>query len=266
MDMVKLRNKPSRNGFDLSSKINFTAKCGELLPVMCKEVIPGDKVTIDLSSFTRTMPVNTAAFARIREYYDFYFVPFSHLWNRANTVLSQMDYNKQHATSLTDVDSAAYMGELPFVSAETIATYLRNVQGLENQYKWNMFGFNRGKCSAKLLQYLGYGNYDVFNDTSKTGGFNYNPDLNILPLLAYQKIYSDYFRNEQWEKPQPSTFNVDYLDGTNTMSVPVPSSTGTGADFYEHYNFFDLRYCNWNKDLYHGILPKLNCYIELNFS
>ena len=91
MNMKQVKNNVSRDGFDLSKKVNFTAKAGELLPVYCKEVIPGDKVTIDLSSFTRTMPVNTAAFARIREYYDFFFVPFSHLWNRANTVLSQMN-------------------------------------------------------------------------------------------------------------------------------------------------------------------------------
>ena len=46
MEMKSIRNKPSRNGFDLSFKRNFTAKTGELLPIMCKEVIPGDKFTI----------------------------------------------------------------------------------------------------------------------------------------------------------------------------------------------------------------------------
>ena len=25
--------------------------------------------------------------------------------------------------------------------------------------------------------------------------------------------------------------------------------------FYKNYNFFDLRYCNWQKDLFHGVLP-----------
>ena len=58
MEMKSIRNKSSRNGFDLSFKRNFTAKTGELLPIMCKEVIPGD-------TFTRTMPVNTAAYARV---------------------------------------------------------------------------------------------------------------------------------------------------------------------------------------------------------
>ena len=54
MNLKSLRNKPSRNGFDLSFKRNFTAKAGELLPVMVKEVLPGDVFNIDLSSFTRT--------------------------------------------------------------------------------------------------------------------------------------------------------------------------------------------------------------------
>ena len=25
--------------------------------------------------------------------------------------------------------------------------------------------------------------------------------------------------------------------------------------FFKNYNFFDLRYCNWQKDLFHGVLP-----------
>ena len=34
MSFKSLKNKTSRNGFDLSSKRNFTAKAGELLPVL----------------------------------------------------------------------------------------------------------------------------------------------------------------------------------------------------------------------------------------
>jgi hypothetical protein len=100
MSLKGLRNKTSRNGFDLSFKKNFTAKAGELLPVMVKEVLPGDSFNINLKSFTRTQPVNTAAFARMREYYDFFFVPYDLLWNKANTALTQMYDNPQHAVSL----------------------------------------------------------------------------------------------------------------------------------------------------------------------
>lgn len=251
MSMKSVQNNVSRNGFDLSMKRNFSAKCGELLPVMCKEVIPGDKVTIDLSSFTRTMPVNTAAFARIREYYDFFFVPFSHLWNRSNTVLSQMDYNQLHATSLTP-DYSSYNGELPYVTTSQIGSYIRAVKVADPSTKVNMFGFDRSYTTCKLLEYLGYGRYYEFI-SEDTGGLEYNIELNVLGLLAYQKIYADFFRDEQWEKPSPSCFNVDYMSGTTSMQVQVPTSASDS--FFTDYNMFDLRYCNWPKDLYHGILP-----------
>ena len=258
MNMKQVKNNVSRDGFDLSKKVNFTAKAGELLPVYCKEVIPGDKVTIDLSSFTRTMPVNTAAFARIREYYDFFFVPFSHLWNRANTVLSQMNFDQKHADSLLSPPTGQYVGAMPFITASQIAGYIRTVNGLTppTEYKLNLFGFNRAALSCKLLQYLGYGDYSSFLD-NPTGGFNYNPQMNVFGLLAYQKIYSDFYRDQQWEYPAPSTFNVDYLTGTgpneNAMQVPIP--TVSSNSFFQNYTMFDLRYVNWNKDLYHGILP-----------
>ena len=91
MSMADIKNRPSRNGFDLSFKKNFSAKAGELLPVMCKVVVPGDSININLKSFTRTQPLNTSAFARMREYFDFYFVPFEQMWNKFDTVITQMN-------------------------------------------------------------------------------------------------------------------------------------------------------------------------------
>lgn len=71
MNMLRLKNNVSRNGFDLSGKRNFTAKVGELLPVINFESIPGDKWQVNLRELHRTQPLNTAAFARIQYYYDF---------------------------------------------------------------------------------------------------------------------------------------------------------------------------------------------------
>ena len=41
-----LKNKPHRSGFDLSKKVLFTAKAGELLPVYWDIAIPGDKYSL----------------------------------------------------------------------------------------------------------------------------------------------------------------------------------------------------------------------------
>lgn len=252
MSMKSIRNKPSRNGFDLSLKKNFTAKAGELLPVMVKEVLPGDTFKINLKSFTRTQPVNTAAFARIREYYDFFFVPYDLLWNKSNTVLTQMYDNPQHAVSLDPTQNFVLNGEMPYTASSEIATYINflSTGSTFSDYKSNYFGYDRAACSVKLLEYLGYGNYESFLTNSwDSSPLMANLNHNIFGLLAYQKIYSDFYRDSQWERISPSTFNVDYMDGSQ-MLVNFASES-----FFKNYNFFDLRYCNWQKDLFHGVLP-----------
>lgn len=255
MSLKGLRNKTSRNGFDLSFKKNFTAKAGELLPVMVKEVLPGDSFNINLKSFTRTQPVNTAAFARMREYYDFFFVPYDLLWNKANTALTQMYDNPQHAVSLDPTQNFVLSGEMPYITASDIATYLSVVYaGSGGAVSRNYFNYSRAELSAKLLEYLGYGNFHPYV-TSENLNWESSPlmadlNLNIFGLLAYQKIYADFFRDSQWERISPSTFNVDYLSG-ESMRIDFSST-----NFVNNYNFFDLRYCNWQKDLFHGVLPR----------
>ena len=264
MNLKSLRNKPSRNGFDLSFKRNFTAKAGELLPVMVKEVLPGDVFNIDLSSFTRTQPVNTAAFARMREYYDFFFVPYNLLWNKADTLLTQMYDNPQHANSLLPTDSFTLKGEMPYITCEQIANYFsvqRSLGITSSSIKNNYFGYQRGPLSAKLLEYLGYGNFfDYVGSDTEKNTWSKNPlmsnlNLNVFGLLAYQKIYADFFRDSQWEKISPSTFNVDYMTGVDTLQMALPVGQTPDVNFFNSYNMFDLRYCNWQKDLFHGVVP-----------
>lgn len=259
MSLKSIRNKTSRNGFDLSSKRNFTAKAGELLPVKLWEVLPGDTFRIDLKTFTRTQPLNTAAFARMREYYDFYFVPYDLLWNKANTVLTQMYDNPQHATRLIPYTGVRLDGTMPYCIVQEIANYLNALapdsSTIEN--KSNYFGYNRALCSAKLLECLGYGNFYHYakseNNTFASRPLHYDYEVSVLNLLAYQKIYADYYRDSQWERVSPSCFNVDYLpNGTGSTGMKYGDATN---DFRENYNAFDLRYCNWQKDLFHGVSP-----------
>lgn len=252
MSLKSIRNKPSRNGFDLSFKKNFTAKAGELLPVMVKEVLPGDTFKINLKAFTRTQPVNTAAFARIREYYDFFFVPYDLLWNKSNTVLTQMYDNPQHAVSIDPSQNLVLNGEMPYTASSEIATYINMLSknSAFSNYNVNFFGYSRPRTTVKLLEYLGYGNFESFIDSNwDTSPLMANLNQNIFGLLAYQKIYSDFYRDSQWERISPSTFNVDYMNGSQ-MLVNFASES-----FLKNYNFFDLRYCNWQKDLFHGVLP-----------
>ena len=73
MGLHGLKNKTSRNSFDLSHRNLFTAKVGELLPCAVFEMNPGDTISLDSSYFTRTAPLETAAFTRLRENVQFFF-------------------------------------------------------------------------------------------------------------------------------------------------------------------------------------------------
>lgn len=268
MNLKEVKNKASRNGFDLSTKRNFSAKVGELLPVYVREVLPADRFDIDLKSLIRTQPLNTAAFARMRYYYDFYFVPYEVLWRFADTVLSQMNDNQHHSINRDPSLNKLTTSRVPYITCKTIATYLRSLADHyhdQPDISRTIFGTSRSLASAKLLEYLGYGNFYNYARHSSSSGkpaapsdqWSTNPQIsnlsmNLFPMLAYQKIYSDYYRDTQWEKFNPSIFNVDWMLGN---SEPVFSESYLDANFKSYSNFFDLRYCNWNKDLFHGVLP-----------
>lgn len=249
MSQIKLKNHTSRDGFDLSRKNAFTAKVGELLPVCCIECIPGDKIEGQVQHFTRTMPVNTAAYTRIREYYDWFFVPTNLLWNKFNTFVTQMVDNNQHATGITE--SQVLTTQHPYFTVNQVMDYIKAMYNGEQE---NMFGYDRASLTCKLLHYLGYGDYfDCLNDANHNYVRGENANLNPFPLLAYQKIYQDYFRNSQWEKAYAPSFNIDYITGSqSSLNIPISVlvSQSNGVE-----NMFDLRYTNWNKDLYMGVLP-----------
>lgn len=252
MSMADIKNRPSRNGFDLSFKKNFSAKAGELLPVMCKVVLPGDSVNINLKSFTRTQPLNTSAFARMREYFDFYFVPFDQMWNKFGTVITQMNQNIQHASGPDYEDNLELSGLLPYLTCQQIADYVNAISNA--QHKNNAFGFNRGNLTVKLLQYLGYGDFSAYLTKANTWASKpmlQNLNMSVFPLMAYQKIYADFYRYTQWESTNPSTFNCDYVKGVSDLNLNI-SSYSKSADI----NYFDVRYCNYMKDLFHGVLPQ----------
>lgn len=251
MNLTKVSNKPSRNGFDLSQKINFTAKVGELMPVWWQPVLPTDSIRIQLNNFIRTQSLNQAAFARMRGYYDFYFVPFSQLWNKFNTAITQMTTNLQVASGPVMKDNKALTGGLPYFTCEQVAKYIVSLG-----QKKNTFGFFRSTMTCRLLEYLGYGDFYAYdpNGATKTtwtkSPMKYNLALSPFPLLAYQKIYADYNRYTQWEKSNPSTFNLDYITGNGDLNLDL-----TVEGLLDSFNLFDVRYSNWQKDLFHGVLP-----------
>lgn len=252
--MDRARVQVHRSSFDLSQKRLFTAKVGELIPCYWQIAIPGTKYRIKSDWFTRTVPVNTAAYTRIKEYYDFFAVPLRLISRALPQAFTQMtDYmtsaadNSQNTAALTKVPYCR-MVDISGMLQAAVATDITDDVGLPfiygapkllNCLDYGAFLSNNNPLAATITQaYLG-----INPDTSADNPLIYNQsyDVNMLPLLTYQKIYYDFFSNSQWEKHQAYTYNVDYWQGL----APIPLST----------EMFKLRYANYPKDYFLGVLP-----------
>lgn len=270
-NMSAVKNHPRRSGFDLSNRVCFTSKAGELLPVFWDIVYPGDSFKIKTQLFTRTQPLNTAAYTRIREYLDFYFVPLRLINKNLPTALMQMQDNPVQATGLssnkivtTDIPWTAISGSGFSSLGDLNVLYQTSSKDFSD-----LLGFNSLTQSAKLLMYLRYGNFLPSNsNVSKSTSLGLSPSLDlrnsetsstgwtsmhILPLAAYQKVYADFFRFTQWEKNQPYTYNFDWYSGGNVLASLT--SQALAEKYYSDDNLFTLRYANWPKDMFMGIMP-----------
>jgi hypothetical protein len=282
--LKELQNHPHKAGFDIGSKNLFTAKVGELLPVYWDFAIPDCDYDIDLAYFTRTRPVQTAAYTRIREYFDFYAVPCDLLWKSFDSAVIQMG-EVAPVQSKTLLDPLTVGTDIPYCYLRDLHNALLFSVGNTSLGSTvsvpagfgNIFGFNRGDTSFKLLSYLNYGNL-VLSTSTLVGGVanrwwnasftssgvpNYsqkylnNNAVSLFPLLTYQKIYQDFFRWSQWENADPTSYNVDYYNGSGSLFGPsgLSSSIPADNDYWKRDNMFSLRYCNWNKDMFTGLLP-----------
>lgn len=273
-NMSAVKNHPRRSGFDLSNRVCFTSKAGELLPVFWDIVYPGDSFKIKTQLFTRTQPLNTAAYTRLREYLDFYFVPLRLINKNLPTALMQMQDNPVQATGLSS--NKIVTTDIPWVPFNAPSTYgsltaltdVRDSSSSSSPVIEDLLGFDAITQSAKLLMYLRYGSFlsSVVSDKHKSLGLSNSLDLrnsetsstgytsvHVLPLAAYQKVYADFFRFTQWEKNQPYTYNFDWYSGGNILASLT--SLTLAKKYYSDDNLFTLRYANWPKDMFMGVMP-----------
>jgi len=243
-----------RSSFDLSSKKLFTAKVGEILPCYWQIAIPGTKYRISSDWFTRTVPVNTAAYTRIKEYYDFYAVPLRLISRALPQAFTQMTGYMTAAASNTA--NAEMLTSVPNTTLNVLSLSLQTVNGKD---VLDDAGLPYAYGASKVLDMLGYGSFlsstntakqaitkaylgkDDVSDADNPLVYSVSQTVNLLPLLAYQKIYYDFLSDSQWEKHLAYSYNVDYWDGKSQLTLAP--------------EMVQLRYANYPKDYFMGMLP-----------
>ena len=227
-----------RNAFDLSQRHLFTAKAGQLLPLCPIELMPHDHVEINASDFMRLMETKHAPFLTMRSVYEFFAVPIHQLW-------SPFD---QFITGMSDYHSDFYIEKgtpksIPAIDFYQLKSYLSdlNADGIPD-----ILGFSKRKGALKILDLLGYFGGDP--TVMPTDTLLVNP----FRILAYNKIYQDWYRNTNYESYNASTFNIDSLTGQTTIQAEKVFDPAAVRD-----GFLQMHYRNWALDLMTNIRPSL---------
>lgn len=222
-----------RNAFDLSFTSKFTASVGMLLPCFCKEVNPNEHFRINPEMFLRTVPLNSAAYVRLKQYCEFYFVPTRLLWRSFPQFIAGT--SNQFSTAISDGSKFSSVPTWDF------NTLLRLLSTSGNDACGYPFKYG----AVRLLDLLGYGvnvsNVDslIAANTAKPFAFKVSP----FRMLAYQKIYSDFYRNPLYEAIDVENFNVDNTSSSSSIA------NQTARMMY-------LRYRDWKKDYFNAVSPQ----------
>ena len=221
----RIKNKPSRNAFDLSHRHMFTAQIGELLPIFNTWVNPGDTLKLGYNGLSRTAPLQTAAFTRLKENVQYYFVPFQALWKYFEQVVTNMTEgnNGQNISKFAEnFSSPETLGtSLPYISYKflcecitellyitrkqifscytslkqtnkdvtDISSYIDYLECIpkDQNYKVMCNGVLRYSCVCKLLNYLGYGNFPLMHYDMVSSFISW---LNTKPSVITELAFS----------------------------------------------------------------------------
>ena len=239
-----------RNAFDRESMRVYHYSLGQLIPAWYEPVIAGSHVKLNRKIFQRTAQLNTAAFPIIDTHIQYYFVPFRLMWSLWDDF--KLGIKDVNSTALVNVSDESPLGDITMpnrVPYTTLADLGAALAYMNANSQVDIFGLPTEHHAQLLLNMLGYGSIDMTcTDTA---------EVNIWPLLAYQKIYYDHFRKTSYESNCAKAYNMDYLWSRN-RNMKVPAS-----ELYLNFQgLLTMHYVNYRNDYFNNIYPSLT-YVQL---
>lgn len=210
--------RPKRNVFNLSYENKLTMNMGELVPIMCMPIVPGDKFRVNTEALVRLAPLVAPMMHRVNVYTHYFFVPNRLVW----------DSWEEFITKGIDGEDAPIFPRIPLNSSWfTAESSFRNY--LADSTLWDYLGL-------PTLKGIGSQSFDnIVNGVTVPEGFS----VSALPFRAYQLIYNEYYRDQNLTDP------IDFSITSGTLGAA------------EVIKLLTLRRRAWEKDYFTSALPWL---------
>lgn len=240
--------KPKRAKFDLSHERKMTIPFGALIPTYVQEILPGDSMRFDQQLLARFQAMLAPPMHKVNVWTHVFFVPYRIL---------NVDFTR----------FITYQGNRPnFSQAASVAPYFL----YSDARTATIYGAaGTALKDGSLLDYLGFPTApnDVTLNVPST--FLEQTRFSAFLPLAYQRIWSDWYRDPNFTQP---LFNDDgtsnfagtsskFFDNTtmfdNTL-IPDPETTNTSDATRKVVELLKLRWRCWEKDYLTSAAPYAN--------
>lgn len=188
-------NRVKKNTFDLTHDRKLSCKMGELIPVMMMEVVPGDVVSVKPNVFVRFAPLIAPVMHRASVYCHTFFVPNRILWdNWPDFITGGEDGEDNSVWPYLTLDYAVDGDPDAVVGVGSLADHL----GLPARP-------------------------DVTNGVV---------DVSALPFAAYQRIYNEYYRDQNLVTEVPGS---ELIDGSNNVNLATLTAKQNRAWQHDYF-------------------------------
>nr|WAE43851.1 MAG: major capsid protein [Microviridae sp.] len=153
--------RPGRSVFNLSYEKKLTCDMGQLIPILCEEVVPGDKWIVGNEVVVRMGPMLAPILHEINLFVHYFFVPYRLLWQ--GDEIGPTSWEAFISGGPTGTNAAT----LPKWSPGNTALYSL----------WDYLGFPIGVAGSAAFRPMAF------------------------PMNAYNFIYNEYYRDQQQIAP-----------------------------------------------------------------
>lgn len=204
---------------------------GKLYPIICKEMLPGDRFRVRTDSLVRTMPLSSPAFGRLRMYIHYFFVPNRLVWDNWEDFITGGESGE-------DTHVPPYVQWSDLVGGDFQARSKSDGTGI-----WT-YTPEDGLVAAFGLPAQPYAGGNVV-EAGVANGISTTTPVSALPFRGYRLIWNEYYRDQNVDDELPIATDKDgkYL------------IDGIGDAAFKSSIFGDLLSRRWLKDYFTSALP-----------
>ena len=219
---------PNRMRNHLTPVNTMSFNFGGIYPIFCKTVLPGDRWSMAVQSFVRTVPLLSPVMSRNDLKIDAFFVPFRLIWKGAPEWHQMLDETLRRP--MMYIKEA----EDPDVQAEIYEAYFEE---------------------SSINDYLGFASIPLAKLTSR-GYHPYDRKVCALPFRAYRFIYDFYFRNKAVEDAVTDIQGLSDFYGNDDLVLDEDTAfdilPGRIETLDPSYTIFKRP---WRRDIFTSSLP-----------